>query len=460
MTRTPNQRLFIWTALGLVVLIALVPFLPSSRPVAQFEVRSSLRSTPDGIAALSHVLRDFDRIPDIRLTPYVDADRLSGPMVLLEPRDSPSPREVHALLEWVRRGGTLIYSPDASPLADSLSLRGIIIGTDLSSDQLEESGPQDRTEEVPSDAETADTLLADTLLADTLLLGWADHALTLTQGLPRPKPTVWTLRIVADSTDADSQDTQRTQQPASPPYTLEPLLSAKRDSLEWTVAGIIPIGAGRIYVFAQAEALSNDRADEDPLAILAIRAMLAHSSPGDTIIFDEFHQGVHRLGSPFEMMKTFFLKSPTGRTAFHLGIVLLLTLGIMGIRLGAPITTRPPNRRSPLEHVNALARIYQNADAKRTAAVLLLSRLARSLNRPAPKTLDGAEHLLRDLEQKSPGAEISRLRNALSPEIDLTEMLLAMDSLLDRHEIDRHGTDPLASLPEAGHGTKPTPRTT
>lgn len=361
--------------LGLTALAVLVARPRTGQVALGGDVRSSFRTTPDGVAALYAAVSALGVPAAPRMTPLVDADSIRGPLVLLEPTERPSPHEVHALLDWVRQGGTLLYAPriearGAPAVLDSL---GLVV-------RQPESGVRNPR--------------------------WTPHRFTV--DLPSPR-LVRRLVAVPPEGDTPSQaDAPLRADPAPrpPPAPMQPLLSADApDSATGAAAAVIALGRGRIVAFADAEPLSNEHAGEDPLAVLALRAVLAFTPPGDTVFFDEFHHGVRGLGSPAEAATAFVLGTDGGRALLHLGIVALLALAVAGARLGAPSDPPPDERRSPLEHVSALARLYQTAGARDTAALLLLARAARAAGRAPPKTFPEAQAMIEALRVRGGDSE-------------------------------------------------------
>lgn len=359
------------------------------------DVRSSFRTTPDGVAALYETVSALGVPAAPRMTPLVDADDIRGTLVLLEPTERPSPREVNALLDWVRQGGTLLYAPrlqlrNGPAVLDSLGLT-------LLEPRDGASNPR-----------------------------WERHRLT--RDLPPPRPP---RRFVAVPAKADTAG-------RPPPASMQPLLSADLpDSLTagaTAAAAEIVLGRGRIVALADAEPLSNEHAGDDPLAVLAVRAVLAHTTPGDTVFFDEFHHGVRGLGSPAEAATDFFLGTGGGRALLHLGGVALLALAAAGARLGTPADPPTDERRSPMEHVSALARLYQAAGARDTAALLLLSRAARAARTAPPKTLAEARAMVGTMEARSDSAPAWRLvRQGLQAEPrDLKVIAAGIDEYCQR----------------------------
>lgn len=378
-----------WVVVVLVFALG-VGFLarPQGRRATSLQ-RSSLRTTPDGVAALARGIEQFGRRTHPRTTPLADADPIRGTIVLLRPQLFATPREVRALLEHVRGGGTLLYSPFFSPtvpyplrtpLADSLGI------------YYRERSP------------------VEDFRGDSLPLAeWTDHALT--EGLGPPHRVDHGFRVLGvddDSVAARVGDVQR-------------LLTA-RDSDEetWSAAAELGLGEGRVVMLTSAAPLSNERAGDDPLAVLAVRAALAHTAPDDTVFFAEYHQGIRGSFTRAQVVRNFFLDSPGGRALLHLVALCLLILASVGLRFGAPMPrVAPPDRerRSPLEHVSALGDLYRKAGAANTAALRLLSRLARATRHPPPRDRAEADAMLQRLAtSEGRNSPLNRVRQGLRDE--------------------------------------------
>ena len=387
--------------------------------------RSALRTTPDGVAALHRAIGRLGPPTSTRVTPLVDADPLRGTLLILQPVRRPSPREVHELLDWVRGGGFLIHAPrEDSPILDSLGLvrrtlvedgdsagaRGDAAGEsvgDAAGEGVDEYEPVSDASSRTSDADPPNTTEAAPATAPAPELGdgpmWNRHALT--EGLPRPVPARYA--IVPDTASGDDDDDAGdgigNKAPPPDPVPHYPLLLTAPDSAghRWTAASLIPLGEGRIVALADAAPLSNRFADEAPLAVLAVRAAIAWTSPGDSVFFDEFSQGLGASRSPARATVDFLVGTPAGRASLHLGLVVLLAFFCAGLRFGTPLAPASDARRSALEHVTALAAVYENAQARETAAVLMLGRLARASRFPPPRDMSEAERLLARLEDRA-----------------------------------------------------------
>ena len=408
-------------------------------------LRSSLRTTPDGVAAISRGIARLGRHTEPRLTPMAEAEPVRGTIVLLQPRlGILSPREMEALLDHIRAGGTFIYAPPVS--------RSGVPGTTPLMLVLGLRFPGGSRRELP----------------DSAAGHWAAHPLT--DGLPPASSPRFgfdvipeeeadsaTMQAEADSAAAQPEADEAAAEPeadqdsddeafelppgfpdasdAGPPV---PLLTASDSSgSELMAAAEIPLGEGRIVIFAHAAPLANGAAADDPLAVLAVRAALAYTSESDTVFFDEFHQGISGYGSRLQVLANFFFGSPGGLTLFHIVAVCFVYLACRGLRFGVPNTGVAPadqERRSPLEHVSALGDLYRKAGSANTAALLLLSRLAGSVRRPPPRDMEEAAGLLREIEARSgKHPSLDRVHEGLqSQPVDLTLVAAGVDEHLAR----------------------------
>ena len=377
--------------------------------------RSSFRTTPDGVAALARGIGRLGRPTAPRITPLADAGPVPGALLLLSPQVVPSPAEVHALLERVRAGGTLVYAPLLFPT---------VYGTLQVTPLMDSLGVAFRMSQEGDLGDPA----------------WAAHPLA--EGLSPPPPPRRVLRRITERNLVERAAAERREirrpdaasERAIPP--MENLLTAgSSEGTRWIVAGLITLGEGHVLVLSDAEPLSNGRVADDPRATLVIRALLAHTAPADTVFFDEFHQGVRGYDSSAQRWAGFLFGTPRGRTLFHVLAAALLALVCAGLRFGSPMAPVAPHdreRRSPLEHVSALGDLYEKAGAARTATLLLLARLARGTRRPPPRDLTEAEALVRELEaRRGAHPSLARIRRGLRADpVDLTMIAAGIDDHL------------------------------
>ena len=329
-----------------------------------------------------------------RLEPFRgDVDSTSTYAVLMPPIDLTSV-EVSALLSAVRKGAGLIVIPvRGSPMADSLGLRPSRRSTaPVSIDRRADAGD-------PGDSAAADhgrgspRTVRESDGFDALYDMELHHVLEATRPLPSATVTFLEGRRLSDS-------------PTRP-----------------IVLGI-PMGRGRIVAIADPRILLNDTMRDSGFAELPVR-LLEWLSPGRQVplVFAEYHQGFGRHASLTRTVGRGLAYTPVGRALGVLSIAALLFLLTKAIRPMPPTSRERIERRSPLEHVTALARAYEQVGATRTAARNLVRGLRRRriVGRRAVPDAD----LLRSLAERHPAisAEVERVVSATGTPVSPSELL-------------------------------------
>jgi hypothetical protein len=129
------------------------------------------------------------------------------------------------------------------------------------------------------------------------------------------------------------------------------------------------------------------------------------------VVVDEFHQGFATSASLAGAAFDWSLRSPWGWAAWQLAVVGVIALFAAGVRFGPARHAIQRRRRSPLEHVRALATALAAARGHDTAVRLMLQGLRRRLSRagrPGPADLD------RWLAGLAPAVRTDRGRDALA----------------------------------------------
>ena len=147
-----------------------------------------------------------------------------------------------------------------------------------------------------------------------------------------------------------------------------------------------PLGRGRVVVLSDPDLLRNDVVrvctwDVGRRMVAALDWVSQGRRP--PLIFDEYHQGFGVQPSSWRAADEFLTETAVGRgiaQGLVAGLVLLLALGVRPI---APRDVPRIERRSPLEHVDALARAYERIGATRIAARRLAAGLRRRHGRGA-----------------------------------------------------------------------------
>jgi hypothetical protein len=308
--------------------------------------------------------------------------------------------DVHQLLERVRHGGALLVMLGAGShlIADSLHLRA-----DRSVLRAKDPNGDRDTEGCTPDAPG----VFNRRMLYTL---WPGDQVTLTQIAwrgPRPDSVVPLVETVR-----------------------RPVFERNGRS---AAIGFV-YGRGRIVASMDPDVLRNDaiRVCKYGLDVSAVRMLEFLSERGDSppeknrhIAFDEYHQGFGEQRGTMSAIGAYLVGVPSGRLFFQLlaaGLVLLLAAAP---RIIPPHDPEHIERRSPLEHVDALGRAYAQVGATRSATARLVRgvrrRLAGGSVRPGLDASDDA--FLARAQREAPGLakEIEIIKKALHSPVSRRE---------------------------------------
>ena len=145
---------------------------------------------------------------------------------------------------------------------------------------------------------------------------------------------------------------------------------------------------GRGYVIAITPApIVTNRIMRDPRAAIAIVRALQFANTAtasqprfNRVVFDEYHHGFGTHADVAAAVARALGETPVGRMTIEVIAAALVLLLAFAVRPIAPVSTAPLSRRSPLEHVGALAHAYLQVDARKLAT----GRLVRGLRRRHP----------------------------------------------------------------------------
>lgn len=367
-----------------VLVVATISTVPSGYGYPLVPRLSTNLPSPDGAKALYLTLRKLGVGVGRRQAPLADAGPLPPALAILAPEDRLTPGEISAVLDRVRSGGRLLWvaTPPWSPMADSLHLRTV------------QAKPPTPTQ-----------------------MGYGRFA-----GIVTHHP--WTEGV-------DSVRDFRFGWVGRSVHRkgVTPLVTAD-DSV--VLAFVETLGAGRIVAFADRTPVENRGIRDSGAAPILVRAA-ASLAGDDTLVFDEFHHGF-RGGSVLQGVAGFLAHRATGHVVAQLALVGLLALLGAAVRLGAPSRADPGQRRSPIEHVEALARVYQEAGAVRRPRLFLVGGLARSLGDPLPRSNVEAASLLERVAARD--ADVARpaewLREALERDAaDMGQVSANVDRIRD-----------------------------
>jgi len=190
-------------------------------------------------------------------------------------------------------------------------------------------------------------------------------------------------RASSDRANSDRADSGRAGTDSAPSPSV-----ADSTEQEIATAAMIgfPYGAGRIVVAADPDIFRNDALRECSYGLdLAAAATLRFLEAGGTaprrrIVFDEFHQ--RRLNNGMiGIMRRYLADVPSGHAVLQLAIAGLVLLLAAAPRVLPPRDETRVERRSPLEHVDALSRAYLQVGATRTSTRRLVRGVRRRVER-------------------------------------------------------------------------------
>ena len=188
-----------------------------------------------------------------------------------------------------------------------------------------------------------------------------------------------------------------------------------------------PFGRGRIVAVADADLLRNDvlRVCRWNAGVSAARMLeWLGASPARRLVFDEYHHGYGTHADPLGASARALVATAPGRAVLQVALAALLLLAAAGARPIAPAARLVVERRSPLEHVGALARAYERVSATRLAARRLVRGLRRRHSMSSARAGDD-DAFLHAVAARHPAvaADTQRLARALAepvPPDDLT----------------------------------------
>lgn len=225
----------------------------------------------------------------------------------------------------------------------------------------------------------------------------------------------WTVTVEPDSGGAGGQR-DRTDDRSSDDCGL---LRANSEVILQTRDGVPVLvrlryeGGGLVTVLADNEFLSNRALKETDTGALLIPVLLAGRP--DVLVVDEYHHDPGAGGSLWLAAGGWLLSNPAGWAVVQLGLAMLLALALAAVRFGPALRVVQRRRRSPQEHVEALAAGLQRSNEARTAITLIVRGLRRRLSPgsvAAQSSLD-VDAWLERLENKAmpkARADISHLR--------------------------------------------------
>jgi hypothetical protein len=323
---------------GLLVLAVLVT--PQSAPI-QPDLRLTTNSYSAGAASgIYDIARELGWRAERRTVPIAPDLDTGAVYAVLAPTNPITPPEAHALLDAVRGGAGLMYVvSDSGALEDSLQVNRSDSGFTMT--------------RVPK-------AIASQCAHDNVenMLDWFREGVHLYRLVAHRAVTYDMPVFVTVDRPGPSAEHLPTE-PAAFGFTL---------------------GRGRVVVYSDPDLLRNDvvrvcRWDIGRRVVESLNWVAGGRR--QALVFDEYDQGYGSQPSMWRVSRQFLFGSVVGRAfaqATGAALVLMLALGVRPI---PPRDVPRIERRSPLEHVTALARAYERINATR----LVARRLAAGLRR-------------------------------------------------------------------------------
>jgi len=149
----------------------------------------------------------------------------------------------------------------------------------------------------------------------------------------------------------------------------------------------IPVGQGRIVAVADPMMASNGALRRSDNAVWLTSLAAGWGQGG--ILFDEYHHGFGQKRGTAELTAA-FLMTPWGWCILQIAAAGLLYIFAYRRRFGRIRESPPPDRRSPLDLLDARAGVLQAAAAQGLAAELIVQHLCYCLTRTRSKNVDPA----------------------------------------------------------------------
>jgi len=328
------RRVFLFLAAAILVTILFTPWPSDEDETGSL---SSYVASPAGARGFYELLERLGRNVDRRAEPMREALDPDAIYLILEPGIPLTASEVHRLLEAVRSGAKLLTVPELEGrLADSLGVS--------------------RAPELPRAVANAGE--------NRRVFVSPDSSRTFGPGWVR-----WVLRPAGEPVDAGVY---------VPPEEATTLLWLDTEHGREPMVVGMPLGQGRVIIAAEPGLFRNSTLRNDPGAIRAVRYVeWLRPAASDVIVFDEYHHGYGTHANVLREASRALTETAAGRVVLQVAVAGLLLLLAVGARPIRPAPRERIERRSPLEHVGALARAYAAVQASARSARLLVRGLQR-----------------------------------------------------------------------------------
>lgn len=332
-----------------VLLAAFVIFAPQPNDDAGTAF-SSYSAGPNGAHAMYDVIGRLGFAVSRNTKSLASPPDSASTFVFIQPAQALSTIEQANLLAAVRRGAILLFTPGGGVLSDSLGFQIV----------------------VPSD-------------------GFYTLSRTTVTGGNPPEPDIQDPRVAFQTVTPISMALKPTSKSDNQSFLW---LNSRADSgsapndsaLQPALVLGRHFGRGYAIGVAPSTILSNRFVRDPRTAIAVVRALqyantaTALQPRSNRVVFDEYHHGFGTHANVAAAVQNALTDTPLGRATIEIIAAALVLILAFAVRPIAPVSAPLLSRRSPLEHVEALAHAYLQVDAR----VLGTNRLIHGLRRRHP----------------------------------------------------------------------------
>lgn len=371
--------------LALAVTLAAILARRGPAPTAEDEQPSTFLSGPQGSKALYDVLARLGQPVERRRTPLFDlsrepAGRRPAQLVLIGPSLLLQAAELEEVVRYLEGGGAVVAVGNAGGLTYCLGW---------------ESQPGLRRGELDSMVVTG---------AEGLRLPRVTRYLTPHEAQPDDTTPRW--RAIG----------QLRKEGGCP--GLAPVAT---DTLLWTAFLHRPImvrlhykKGGQAVLAADPEYFRNRSWRTSDVPLLLTPVLLPPPPRPGRVSWDEYHHGYGSDASLTDAVLGWLVGAPGGWAVLQLLAVALVALAVAAVRFGPALSVIERRRRSPIEHLEALAAGLEGAAGAETAVALIIAGLRRRLSRTGyiPRGDPGQWLAALELASPTPGsrAAVRRLQ--------------------------------------------------
>jgi len=166
----------------------------------------------------------------------------------------------------------------------------------------------------------------------------------------------------------------------------------------------------------------------------ALVPLVTGAAGGGVVAWDEYHHGYEESGTTGVALR-WLMGTPAGWVLAQLLGAALLALAVSAFRFGPAQAAIDRRRRSPLEHLDALAAGLESSGGSSTALGLIVGGLRRRLSRTGQMPRGAADQWISSLALVMPSARgrgaVRRVREALTKLGDGAQVLAAADAVED-----------------------------